>query len=156
MTYATYKILHIIGIVLLIGNVTVTAFWKVMADRTREPRLIAHAQYLVTWADWFFTASGIVLTTVGGYGAAMVAGFDLFGQPWLMYGQLCFVVSGLMWAGILLPAQIRMARLARGFADGTEIPDRYWRDARRWLVWGIIATVPLVTGIVVMVVKPVR
>jgi uncharacterized membrane protein len=78
LTYSAYKILHIVGAVLLIGNVTVAAFWKVMADRTRDARLIAHAQLLVTWADWFFTLNGIVLTIVGGYGAALVTGFDLF------------------------------------------------------------------------------
>ncbi len=153
MTYAIYKILHLIGIVLLIGNVTVTAFWKVMADRTRDAKVIAHAQYLVTWADWFFTLGGIVLTIVGGYGAAVVAGFDLFGAPWLVWGQLLFLASGLMWAGILLPAQVRQARLARSFAQGGEIPAAYWRDAKLWLVWGIIATVPLVAGVVVMVIK---
>ena len=156
MTYRTYKILHIIGIVLLVGNVTVTAFWKVMADRTGDARLIAHAQYLVTWADWFFTVGGIVLVLVGGYGAALVAGYDLFAQPWLVWGQLCFLASGLIWVAILLPAQVRQARMARGFADGGPIPELYWRDARRWLVWGIVATVPLVAGIVVMVMKSMR
>ncbi len=153
MSYATFTILHIVGIVLLIGNVTVTAFWKVMADRSRDARLIAHAQYLVTWADWLFTLGGIVLTIVGGYGAAIVAGYALFTQPWLVWGQLLFLASGLIWVGILLPAQVRQARMARAFADGGQIPAAYWRDAKRWLVWGIVATVPLVAGIVVMVVK---
>lgn len=153
MSYAIFKILHIVGVVLLIGNVTVTAFWKVMADRSRDARLIAHAQYLVTWADWFFTLGGIVLTIVGGYGAAIVAGYALFAQPWLVWGQLLFLASGLIWAGILLPAQVRQARMARTFADGGQIPAAYWRDAKLWLAWGIVATVPLVTGIVVMVVK---
>jgi uncharacterized membrane protein len=154
MGYATFKILHIIGAVLLVGNATVTAFWKVMADRTRDPKVIANAQQAVTWSDWFFTVGGIVLLMVGGYGGAGVGHLKLFGEPWLIWGQGLLVLSGAIWAVVLVPAQIRQARDARAFADGSAIPDAYWRDARRWLVWGIIATIPLVAAIVVMVVKP--
>jgi uncharacterized membrane protein len=42
--YALFKTLHIIGVVILVGNVTITAFWKVFADRTGNAQLIAHAQ----------------------------------------------------------------------------------------------------------------
>ena len=75
--YAVFKSLHIIGVVVLLGNVTITAFWKVLADRTSDARLIAHAQHGVTVADWIFTLAGIVLVLVGGYGAAVVAGLSV-------------------------------------------------------------------------------
>jgi hypothetical protein len=37
--------------------------------------------------------------------------------------------------------------------DGV-LPAHYRRDRRSWLIWGIIATVPLVAAIYVMVAKP--
>ena len=53
--YAIFKTLYIIGVVVLLGNVTITAYWKVLADRTSDARLIAHAQHGVTVADWILT-----------------------------------------------------------------------------------------------------
>ena len=154
MLYDVFKLLHVVGVVVLVGNVTVTAFWKVFADRTGDPRLIAHAQHMVTVTDWVFTLGGIVLIYGGGFGAALVAGLDPFEPGWLLWAQLLFAVSGVIWLGVLVPAQVRQARQARAFAVGGAIPEAYRRDGRRWLVWGIVATVPLVAAIWVMVAKP--
>ncbi len=154
MTYEIFKFLHITGVVMLMGNITATAFWKVFADRTGDPRIIAFAQKLVTYTDWSLTFWGIVLTIIGGYGAVWVAGMDLIGTPWLLWGQGLFVVAGLIWLLILVPVQIRQHRLAKTFADGSPIPDAYRRDSRTWIVWGLIGTVPLVAAVWVMVGKP--
>ena len=152
--YAVFKTLHIIGVVVLLGNVTITAFWKVLADRTSDAPIIAHAQHGVTVADWIFTLAGIVLILVGGYGAATVAGLSVTKLPWLVSGELLFAVSGIVWLAVLVPIQIRQARMARSLAPHAELPYLYRRDSRRWLVWGIVATVPLVAAIYVMVAKP--
>jgi uncharacterized membrane protein len=152
-SYNVLKFLHVVGVVILVGNVTITAFWKVLADLTKDARIIAHAQRGVTIADWIFTLLGIFLIMVGGYGAALAKDLPLFSSFWLIAGQILFGVSGLIWLGILVPLQIRQARTARKFADGGEVPADYWRDAKSWLVWGIIATAPLVGAIYVMVDK---
>jgi uncharacterized membrane protein len=133
--------------------VTITAFWKVLADRTGRADLIAHAQGGVIVADWIFTLSGIVLILVGGYGMAWLGGYPLFTEPWLVSGQLLFAVSGAIWIGILVPLQIRQARAAKAFPSDGSIPVSYRRDARLWLFWGVLATVPLIAAVYVMVVK---
>ncbi len=154
MAYDTLKFLHVTGIIMLLGNVTATAIWKFFADRTAEPRIVAFAQKLVTYTDWSLTGWGIVLTVGGGYGMVWVAGMDLFAPAWLLWSQVMFVVSGVIWAGLLVPVQIAQARMARGFADGGEIPPGYWRHARTWLVWGLVGTIPLAVAVWLMVVKP--
>ncbi len=155
MLYQLFKFLHVLGVIILVGNVTVTAVWKVFADRTRDARVVAFGQRLVTITDWFLTVGGIVLLVVGGYGAAMVARMDLVSTPWLVWGQILLAVSGLIWMAILIPVQIRQAKAARAFAGGGEIPESYRQDSRRWLVWGIVATVPLIAAVWLMVFKPV-
>lgn len=122
MLYDLLKTLHIVGVVVLIGNVTVASLWKVLADRTGDPRLIAHAQSMVTVTDWAFTVGGVALVYGGGLGAAWVAGMNPFAPGWLLCGQVLFAVSGMIWLGILVPLQTRQAQLARGFADGGPIP----------------------------------
>ena len=154
MLYQTFKFVHLLGVVVLVGNVTVTAVWKVFADRSSDPRVIAFGQQLVTLTDWSLTLGGILLIAIGGFGSALVAGINPFGSSWLIWGQLLFVLSGLIWLFILIPAQVRQARQAREFADGGEVPESYKRDARLWIIWGIIATLPLLGAIWVMVLKP--
>ena len=154
MAYDVFLTLHVLGLVLLLGNVTVTSIWKVFADRGRNPVIIAHAQRLVTITDWFCTGVGILLLTIGGFGAAYVAGIDPFGADWLVHAELLFLLSGCLWLFILVPIQTRQARMARGFANGGPIPEAYWREARRWIFWGLVATVPLVAATWVMIAKP--
>ena len=153
MGYAVFKLVHLIGIVLLLGNVTVTATWKMFADRTGSASVAAFAQRLVTVTDWWFTAWGIVLTVVGGFGAAGLAGLDPWRTGWIVKSLVMFAVSGAIWAGILLPIQIRQAREARRFAPDAPIPRAYRRRTWLWLGWGVVATVPLVAAMWFMVTK---
>ncbi len=153
-SYATFKALHVLGVVLFLGNIIVTAFWKALADRTGEPRVIAFAQRLVTLTDWVFTFGGVILILVGAYGMAFVAGLNLHGSMWLVWGQALFIASGVIWVLILIPAQIAQARQARAFAVDGQIPDRYWTLNRRWMFWGIVATLLPLANIYFMIFKP--
>jgi uncharacterized membrane protein len=154
MSYDAFKVIHLFGVIVFLGNIIVTGVWKVLADRTGEPRIIAYAQHLVTLTDWIFTAGGVALILIGAYGMAAVAGLDLRGTTWLVWGQAIFVVSGLIWIVVLIPTQILQARQARGFANGGAIPDSYWRHGRRWAIWGTIATVVPLANLYFMVFKP--
>ena len=151
--YTAFKIVHMAGIVLFLGNIIVTGVWKFMADRTGNPAVIGFAQRLVTLTDWVFTFGGVVLVLVGGYGMAAAAGYDLR-MSWLLLAQSLFVASGVIWAAILIPIQIRQARLAHGFENGGEIPAVYWRLNRHWYIWGLLATVIPAANLYVMVAKP--
>ena len=68
--YTAFKIVHMLGVVLFLGNIIVTGFWKAIADRTGNPAVIAFAQRLVTLTDWIFTAGGVALVLAGGFGMA--------------------------------------------------------------------------------------
>ena len=34
MSYDAFKVIHLLGVVLFLGNIIVTALWKMLADRT--------------------------------------------------------------------------------------------------------------------------
>jgi uncharacterized membrane protein len=154
MSYLAFKVVHIFGVVLFLGNIVVTAVWKTLADRTREPRTIAYAQHLVTLTDFIFTAGGIVLILIGGYGMVWTGGLNPLGQTWLIWGQSLFIASGIIWAALLIPIQRAQAREARAFAGGGPIPESYWRLSRRWAIWGTIATLLPLANLYFMVLKP--
>ena len=153
-TYLAFKSLHLFGVVLFVGNIIVTGWWKTQADRTRNPVVIAFAQRQVTLTDWIFTFGGSTLVVVGAYANVYLHDLPL-DATWLVWGQALFFLSGLLWVAILIPAQIKQARLARGFAGGGPIPDEYWRLNRIWLWIGILATVLPAANLYFMVFKPV-
>lgn len=152
--YEALKALHLLGVILLVGNVTVSAVWKVFADRTGNGKLARFAQQMITLTDWTITLAGILLITGAGYGMAHIRQMPLFDPNWLLLGQILFAISGSIWLVILIPAQIRLARQAKSLGDNEDLPSAFRRDSRLWLFWGVLATVPLIAAIYVMIAKP--
>jgi len=145
--------LHVLGVVVFLGNIVVTAVWKMLADRTKSPPVVAYAQRLVTVTDLAFTATGAALIAVSGNALADRFG-GVTGESWITWGWWLFVASGVIWFGILIPIEVMQARLARAFAAGGEIPRRYWRLSTLWAVFGTAATLLPLANLYVMVFKP--
>jgi uncharacterized membrane protein len=153
-TYLVLKSVHIFGIVLLLGNLIVTAWWKLMANRTKNPSVIAFAQRQVTLTDFVFTAPGAFLAILAGDYMAYSFMEDSWNTQWLVWGRLLFIASGVIWITILIPTQIKQARLARNFANSKSIPDEYWKLSKRWNIFGTIAVLLPLINIYWMVFKP--
>lgn len=152
--YLLLKSLHLLGVVLFLGNITVTAVWKVLADRTRHPQTIAYSQRLVTITDLVFTAAGAVLIVVTGrLMAERHGGIDA--ASWITWGWWLFIVSGILWVLLLIPIQVMQARLAKQFALTNNIPEEYWVLSKWWGVVGLTATVLPLMNLYFMVFKPV-
>lgn len=154
MSYELLKTIHILGAILLLGNITVTAWWKSMANRTGDARIIAFAQRQVTMTDFLFTLPGAVIIVGSGDFIAYSLMTDSWNIRWLSWGRILFMTSGLIWLTILIPIQVKQARLARTFATGTEIPVAYWRLNRCWYIFGIVAVALPVANLYWMVFKP--
>lgn len=150
--YLALKSAHVVGVVLFVGNIIVTGWWKMMADRTRDPVVIAFAQRQVTLTDWVFTFGGVCLVTAAGCGNALLHDIPLT-TPWIVWGMALFVASGVVWGAVLIPVQSRLTRLTRSFSAGSAIPDEYWRLERQWIVFGTAATILPLAAIPVMVGK---
>jgi uncharacterized membrane protein len=74
-------------------------------------------------------------------------------NPWLAWGMALFVASGVIWIAALIPLQAKLARLARGFAAGGQIPQQYWRLSRYWNFWGVLAILLPLAVVYLMVFK---
>ena len=152
--YLTLKSLHILGVILLMGNIMVTAWWKFMADQTKNPEIIRFAQRQVTLTDFLFTAPGALLIVLAG--DWMAYGFleNTWSIEWLTWGRSLFIASGIIWLVILIPTQIKQARMARYFVTGQAIPKEYWGLSKRWNIFGSIAVLLPFMNIYWMVFKP--
>jgi len=152
MSVGLLKALHMLGVVLFLGNIIVTAFWKVMADRTRDLAVIRFAVRATNWADVFFTFGGVVLLAVAGRALAAQSGMSEL--PWMRLAYGLFAATGLLWLGVLIPLQRAQATLLASLPRDAQIPPRYRRLSLAWAVAGTVATL-LPLGIVwLMAVKP--
>ena len=154
MDYLTLKLIHIIGAIIFVGNITVTALWKVMADRTRDPKTVAFGQRLVIITDFAFTGTGAVAVLITGLLMAMNFADTFWTIHWVLWGLILFSISGMIWMAILIPVQIKQARLAKQFDHTKEIPEQYWRLGRIWAAFGTISTVLPFVNLYFMVFKP--
>ena len=114
--------------------------------------VLAFAQKLVTYTDWSMTFWGVLLLMGGGYLMVFFASWPLT-QHWLLWSQLLFVIAGLIWLLVLVPIQVRQARLTTTFSDH-DVGDQYRNLSRRWLIWGLISTIPLLAATWLMIAKP--
>lgn len=149
--YLIFKVIHLSGIILFLGNIIITGWWKAMADRHGDPLVIAFAQRQVTLTDWVFTLGGVVLLIIGGQGMSSIASYG--NVSWISLGWVFFGASGAIWALILIPLQIKLAKITKEFQRGIDIPERYWRLSKQWYVWGVIATVLPLINLYVMIFK---
>lgn len=147
------KSLHVLGVVIFLGNIIVTAVWQALADRTGSPALVAYAQRLVTITDFAFTAPGAALIAVTGPMMAQRFG-GVGAASWRSWGMGLFVASGALWLAILIPVPIAQARTAREFAARRAIPQTYRRLSTVWNLAGAVATLLPLFNLYFMVFKP--
>jgi uncharacterized membrane protein len=150
--YLALKSLHVVGVVLFVGNIIVTGWWKMAADLSRNPVVIAFAQRQVTLTDWVFTLGGVTVVAAAGCGNALIHDIP-FGTRWIAWGEVLFIASGVVWAAVLIPVQSKLTRITRSFTADSVIPEAYWRLEKLWIVFGTIATVLPLAVIPVMVWK---
>ncbi|MHC8492969.1 DUF2269 family protein [Thalassospira sp. SM2505] len=148
MEYFTVKFIHVLGVVLFLGNIIVSALWKTQADRTQNPVVIAFACRLVNMADLFFTAFGAALITIGGIGLFHATGITISDAPHLTIGIGMFGMAAMLWLTGLLPLQIYMSKIAAKTVQAGEstMPAAYEKSRKLWnIIGGIAVLLPLGT-----------
>lgn len=153
--YLVLKIVHVAAVVVFLGNLVTGIFWKMHADRTRDPRIVGHTVAGLIGADRWFTIPGVVLILIGGFGAAIVGGFPLLRTPWILAGIILFTISGIAYMARVVPLQRQMLRLARsGEENGSFDWNRYRALSKQWNIWGTVALLTPALAMIAMIAKP--
>jgi uncharacterized membrane protein len=154
LPYAWHKLLHIIGAVLFMGNIIVTAVWLVLAEQTKDARTLHFAAKTVNWADVFFTAPGILLLLVNGQILAQAAWGGLRAS-WIVLAFGLFIFSGIVWIAFLVRLQHRLIQLSTLPAtSNAPLSHTFFHVLHTWYIAGSVATLSPVLSLVLMVVKP--
>jgi uncharacterized membrane protein len=148
------KALHIVSVVLFLGNIITGVFWKVHADRTGDLRARALALDGIIKSDRIFTTPNVFVIVLTGVATAYTAGIPILSTPWILGSIILFGISGGAFAFVAPLQKKLLANVQAGAAGQWDRAD-YERLSRRWTVWGGIATGAPLIAVFLMVIKPV-
>jgi uncharacterized membrane protein len=155
MQYTLLKSLHIISVLLFLGNIITGVFWKAHGDRTAT--LPARAQALdgIIRSDRLFTLPGVVLIIVTGVLLAMTLHLPILGTKWIAWALVLFGVSGVAFSVFVGPLQKKMLKNVQDGMAGTWNQPEYQALSNAWTRWGAIATAAPLVALFLMVMKPI-
>jgi uncharacterized membrane protein len=155
MLYLSLKALHIVSVVLFLGNIITGVFWKMHADLTGT--LSARAQALdgIIKSDRWFTMPGVLLIIATGVALALLGDLPLLRTFWIVASIGLFAVSGAAFSMRVAPLQKKLLANARAGLAGNWNEGEYHALSRSWTLWGAIATLAPLIAVFLMVMKPV-
>lgn len=152
MAYNIIKLLHILFVVIFLGNITIGLFWKMIAEKSKEADKIAFAFKGIIKADKYFTVPGVIGIILFGIGLSMHAKIPIISTGWIFWSIILFIISGAAFMAKLVPLQKKLAALA---SDKEKINwDEYHKLSKQWDIWGYIALLTPWIAVILMVIKP--
>jgi uncharacterized membrane protein len=151
--YGLLKSLHVLSVVLFLGNIVTGVFWKVHGDRG-DLRARAVALEGIIRSDRWFTLPGVIAIIVTGVWLAITLHYPLLRTAWILWSLILFGVSGAMFQLFVAPLQKKMLANVRAGIDGSWNESGYRRLSRAWQWSGGVATLAPVIALFLMVMKP--
>jgi uncharacterized membrane protein len=152
--YLIFKLIHVLAVIIFVGNITIGILWKARADITRDPRVIQYAISTIIAADRIFTIPAIVFVLIGGFAAAAVGHINVLTTGWTLWGLALFIISGVCF-GPVSRAQRALLQVTQAAVDGAPMDwTRYQQISAQWNTFGTVATIAPILAVIVMVLKP--
>ncbi len=153
MSYELWKLIHIVGVVAFLGNITTGLFWAAHAHRQRDFELIASTFQGIITSDRWFTIPGVFGILIGGFGAAINGSFPILRTGWIFWSIILFSISGIIFSISLAPLQRKIQSFVVTTPRAEESWNEYCRIYKRWEVWGFFAWLTPIVAMVIMVLK---
>ena len=158
MLYLTLKALHVLAVVLFLGNVTTGIFWKAHGDRLSDANggdLRHRVQALdgIIKADRLFTVPSVLLIIASGVTLVLVGNLSFF-TPWILWSLVLFGGAGAIFGARVGPLQTKLLANARAGLAGEWNEAEYQALSNSWRFWGWIATGAPLVALILMVLKP--
>lgn len=153
--YLALKALHVLAVVLFLGNIVTGLFWHAHAARTRNAAVIRHAMGGIILSDRLFTMPGVLVILVSGVCLALRGGYPLLRTAWILWPIVLFSVSGLAFMFRVAPLQRRLLGVAQAGAERGDFDYAAYRKlALTWELWGAVALATPVAALLIMTMKP--
>jgi uncharacterized membrane protein len=155
MEFLALKLLHILAVVIFLGNITLGLFWKSHADKTKNPAIITHTLRGIIRSDRIFTIPSVLLIVIFGFSAAITGGYPILRTGWIFWAILLFTISGISFMMKVVPLQRQLLEVAEtGQKSGNLDWTLYGKLSKEWEFYGGIALLAPVLAAVLMTMKP--
>lgn len=154
MLYLVLKTIHILAVILFMGNIIIGIFWMHFAMKTNNQHLISHTMKGIIKADRYFTIPGVVVITASGIWSAITAGYPILGTGWILWSIIMFSLSGIAFAVKVAPVQQKIYKLSISPEMNTNAGKEKLRKLMtEWDIWGLVAVLAPLCSFVMMVFK---
>lgn len=154
MNYTYLKLIHLLAVIIFLGNIIVGLFWMRTAVKTRDPRIINFTIKGIIRADRYFTIPGVIVITTFGILAAVYGHFPLLRTGWILWSIILFTISGLAFGFKVAPLQKVISSLTIGYENVNDFDWQYFQKKYiEWEVWGLIALITPLAAFVMMILK---
>ena len=154
MDYNYLKLIHLIAVMIFLGNIVTGLFWMSIAVRTKDLKIINFTMKGIIKADRYFTIPGVLIITAGGFLAAISGHFPILRTGWILWSIIMFSISGLAFAFKVAPLQKKIYNLT---LNKEQMADFNWEGFKKiyvkWDIWGLIALLTPLAAFVMMVLK---
>jgi uncharacterized membrane protein len=150
--YSIFKLIHILAVVLFMGNIYTGLFWMNRAHRTKDLSIINHTMKNVILSDKYFTVPGVIIILIGGFGAVFQNHLPMLRLGWIFYPIVLFSISGIAFSWKVVPLQKQIYNLTNGSHENFDW-DNYNKLFKEWEIWGLVAIVTPIVALAMMVLK---
>ena len=152
MVYIILVLIHIMAVIIFLGNITITPFWKLQSEKTEDRLNVLNTWEGITRADRFFTMPGVIILLIFGIGAALHGGLNLISTGWIFWSIIMYIISGAAFMAKVVPIQKKIVALVKDEAKFGW--DEYSKLTKQWDVWSSLATITPWIAVILMVLKP--
>ncbi|MEX2233215.1 MAG: DUF2269 family protein [Cyclobacteriaceae bacterium] len=154
MEYTLLKLLHVVAVVIFLGNIFTGLFWMHIAVKSRDVRIISHTIKGVIKSDRLFTLPCVILITTFGFWAAIQGRIPILGTGWILWSLILFSISGIAFAVKVAPLQKKLDQLTFDKENSSDLDWEAFNNVYvKWEIWGAIALITPIAALVMMTLK---
>ena len=150
LSYQWHKLLHILGVVIFMGNMIVGPVWFSYAFYSKDAHVLKFAAKLLQKTDLYLTIPGVALTVLNGLCLAAVYGGSQ-SQPWLLHSIYLILT---MWM-LSVPLVFLQEKLFLTIETEAQNEAKINRLLIQWSILGSLVMIPPSIIFYWMVVKPI-
>ncbi|MGZ3498180.1 MAG: DUF2269 family protein [Vulcanimicrobiaceae bacterium] len=151
--YFVLKLLHLIGVVVFLGNISLGVYWKYRADASGDLRIITHTIRTIILADRLFTNPGVILLVVAGLATAITGRIPILSTGWILWGIVLIIIAAVAYVPLSATQRALLAIASNPESERSALA-RYHELSKRWNLYGSIALAAPLIAFAFMVLKP--
>ena len=154
MNYSYLKLIHIIAVMIFLGNIITGLFWMHIAVKTKDLKIINFTMKGIRAADRYFTIPGVIVITSFGFFAAIFGHYPILHTGWIFWSIILFSISGLAFAFKVAPLQKKIYQLTLHKESSNDFDWKYFNKVYlQWDIWGFIALATHLAAFIMMTLK---